>query len=152
MPEVRPPTLSMEHWDRSAKKKRNFCDWLRRFDNWLALQDALLPDTQKLPAQVKCWSLIQHLGADGRNRLCAVFAGKIPGQLDTDYESLHAILSSIFAESPNLQIARLFGRKQDASKRLWTAPRPCKCWLNIAILGRWKTTCSQVDCAMAAPA
>ncbi len=104
----------------SMKKKRNFGDWLQRFENWLALQNALLPDTQKFLVQVKCQSLVQHLGADGRNRLSNVFAGKIPVQLDTDYRSLRDILKSVFAEALNLRITRhcFFARKQGPSETI----------------------------------
>ncbi len=104
----RPPILTMKlFWDSSAEKQpRNFEFWLMWFENWFALQNALLSDRHKLSAMVKCWSLVQHLGPCGRNRLATCFAGTIPRELNMDYEALQAVLSSIFAEVMSLRFTR----------------------------------------------
>ncbi len=98
-----------------------FCNWLHHFDNWFALQNAILAqplNAQQLSAEVKCWSLIQHLGIKGRDRLATVFTGKVPIELDEEYGILRAILSAIFVEVPSLRIARhqFFMQKQKANE------------------------------------
>ncbi len=89
-------------------------DWLRRFDNWLELQKALFPGPQELSQAVQCWSFVQHLGTEGRRHFMAYFKDDVPTALDTDYVLLHAVLSTIFAESPDVHAARdcFFWRKQ----------------------------------------
>ncbi len=78
----------------------------------------LLPDTQPPSAQVKCRSLVQHLGADGQSCLTACFGGKIPAELNTDHETLNTFPTSIFTDPLSPQIAThwFFMRKQDQNK------------------------------------
>ncbi len=54
-PSQLPFMVKMEHfWDTSSTTQPNFCDWLISFDNWIALQDVLMSNTQKLLLDVWC--------------------------------------------------------------------------------------------------
>ncbi len=98
-----PFLVKMEHfWDTSSTQQPNFCDWLTRFDNWIALQNALMSDAQNpLSLDVRCRSLVQHLGAEAHRQLAAKFEEETLTTLHADYKLLRTVLIAIFAQQPS---------------------------------------------------
>ncbi len=83
----------------------DFQDWICRFNNWIALQEAQRLATQKFPAEIYCRSLLQHLGPEAHHCINEFFANNCLDALKTDTDMLCASLSTIFAKSSNCHIA-----------------------------------------------
>ncbi len=112
----RPHLLKMELFGDSQPGTQlpNFPNWLCRFNNWLALQDAQRPSPLEFHSAVQCRSLRQHLAPEASEKFDDFTKDSDLTALETDFDLLCSILSYIFAETPTSLNARscFFGRKQ----------------------------------------